>query len=319
MRRAYVIALLPLLLASARADDKPDLQTILDAWKAREKAIESFDFHWRSKRFYAAQKEAPKMPDGTIYPKRPASTFFWQYRLASDSNGHSRFEDKGHTWNMPKGDFSPTSAVGIYESNNEQMIVSESGDRDFPQVVINRSHPLGSITEVRPVNMALRPLTPAAGGFDRNTLKLSDEIDAIDNVPLLILTDSHNKIWVDPSKDFLPVKCIESGDHVGFPYSIEFTIAYAHDASHGWLPKSWALDSDHGNLTESATVTEFTVDQSIPAAEFSVDFPHGAIIIDGVKYTLAIAYPDGKRHELKPGEFTGKNFQDLLNSEPNSK
>ena len=46
MRRACVIALLPLLLASARADDKPDLQTILDAWKAREKATNSFDFRW---------------------------------------------------------------------------------------------------------------------------------------------------------------------------------------------------------------------------------------------------------------------------------
>ena len=44
MRRACVIALLPLLLASARADDKPDLQKILDAWKAREKNTQSFDF-----------------------------------------------------------------------------------------------------------------------------------------------------------------------------------------------------------------------------------------------------------------------------------
>ena len=44
MRRACVIALLPLLLASARADDKPDLQKILDAWKAREQKVEVFRF-----------------------------------------------------------------------------------------------------------------------------------------------------------------------------------------------------------------------------------------------------------------------------------
>ena len=59
MRRACVIVLLPLLLASARADDTPDLKTIIDVWKAREKNVESFDFRWWSKRFERGAARRP--------------------------------------------------------------------------------------------------------------------------------------------------------------------------------------------------------------------------------------------------------------------
>ena len=93
MRRACVIALLPLLLASARADDKPDLQTILDAWKAREKATKSFDFRWRSERYenglFASTARIAKNPNERS--QIPDTTYIAKYRFLMDDHDRSPF------------------------------------------------------------------------------------------------------------------------------------------------------------------------------------------------------------------------------------
>lgn len=313
MRLVYhlAIVLIPLLPASVRADDKPDLQKIIDAWKAREKTTESFDFHWVSKRFSAGTNSESKMPSGIVYHKKPASTYIWQYRFVFDANGRSRVEEKGRMWVADVGDFSPFSMIYIYENNAETMSILEKGDRGYPLMQINRSPPLPPDTPVRPImDMIFRPLTPGANSVDPSMLKLTDETESIDNAPTLILTDGSKKIWVDPAKDFVPVKCIR--------WNSEFTIEYKHDQSNGWLPISFKLDADGGKYTESATVSQFTVNQPIDASEFAPTFEGGAIISDASKHSLSIAYPDGKQRLLKQGEFTGKNFQDLLKSEPDS-
>ena len=170
------------------------------------------------------------------------------------------------------------------------------------------------------MDMVFRPLTPAAGGFDPSTLKLTDQTESIENAPTLILTDGSKKIWVDPAKDFVPVKCIDQREYTSSPSSSEFNIEYKHDQSNGWLPISLKQDVDGGKYTESATVSRVhPLTNQSTRPNLHPTFEGGAIISDASKNSLSIAYPDGKQRLLKPGEFNGHNFQDLLKSEPDSK
>ena len=149
MRRACVIALLPLLLASAALTTSRICKRSWMLGKLARKVSNRFDFHWCSKRFLGGQTFAAK-PDGTVSPKRPESTFIWQYRFVSDANGHSRFEEKGRTWFGGGSDFYLMSAIYIYENNAERMSMIVRGDHGFTLMEINRSPPLKSISLVVP-------------------------------------------------------------------------------------------------------------------------------------------------------------------------
>ena len=96
----------------------------------------------------------------------------------------------------------------------------------------------------------------------------------------------------------------------------QISISYVHDESNGWMPHSWTIDALRGLLKESATVTTFAINKSIADSEFELDYSGGAIVQEAKQ--LSIVYPDGKRRQLQLAEINGHNFQDLLNSEPNS-
>ena len=97
----------------------------------------------------------------------------------------------------------------------------------------------------------------------------------------------------------------------------EISISYVADESNGWVPQSWTLETSFGHVKESATVTKFSINKPIADSEFELDFSSGAIVQE--KNELALVYPDGKRRQLQPAEIDGHNFQDLLNTEPDSK
>ena len=57
-----------------------------------------------------------------------------------------------------------------------------------------------------PIRWRICPFRKGIGEFSPNALVLTDERATIDHQELFVLKSGSKKLWVDPSKDFLPVK-----------------------------------------------------------------------------------------------------------------
>jgi hypothetical protein len=317
LSRHLAIVLIPLLLASARADDKPDLQTILDAWKAREKKVESFDFRWWSKHHESHGESLPaanNLAQGNAIP-RPENYSIWHYRFVVDSRNRYFYEEVGHSWIPKKGDFVPTHTVVLFDSKSYKTL-SDKGHFDCPVLTVKEytaGRPVPRSTWADPIKFEFRPLSLAMGMFGANNLTLANQTEIIDNHRVCVLSDEYRTVWVDPAKDYVPVRwAATSGD-------LRAEISYQSDESVGWVPHSWTIRRLPDS--ETATVTRFAINKPIADSEFELDLSGGAILENSSDggITRSIIYPDGKQRPLKPGEFDGHNFQDLLKTEPDSK
>jgi hypothetical protein len=320
MGRACVIALLPLLLACARADEKPDLQTIIDAWKAREQKVESFDFRWWSKRHESRDANLPGAnPIGTLKDKfvpgnpiaKPENDSIWRYRFVVDAGSRYLYEEFGHDWIPEKGEFVPSHSVELFDGKLLKYFYGK-GRFDHPHVTIeeNPKGPLvGRSTWADPIKMVFRPFSLASRTFDPKNLVLTNETEMIDNNRVLVLGDENRTVWVDPAKDYLPVRWASTaGD-----YRAEVT--YQRDEVVGWVPHSWTIKRLRDS--ETATVTQFAINKPIADSTFALDLRDGALLQNNSErpITLSIIYPDGKQRLLKREEHS-KSFEELLKTEP---
>ena len=327
MRRACVIALLPLLLASARADDKPDLQKIIDAWKAREKKVESFDFRWWSKRFEDGRSNVRARAEAAIkhvaVTPIPDVTHITKYRFLMDAQGRIRFEESGKEWASDKAEIVPRTFIDIFDGKIGKMQFL-GGAMGFPTAHFCGvdSHRAGKSIWLYPLIMIYRPFNQVTGVFASKTLTLIDKTATVENDPVIVLDHGAGEVWVDPAKDYLPVRYTER--RTGFDRDRwRMELSYKHDDANGWVPHAWVikmLDSlEKPQISESATVAGFSINKPIADSEFELDLSAGAYVDDQTKNELYFMMPDGTHRPIPPGEFTAKNYEELLKSEPDSK
>ena len=319
LARYIAIVLIPLLLASAHANDQPDLQTILDAWKAREKNTQSFELRWRSKHFEdASSPRALEASEGKTPTPIPDATHIIQYRYLTDALGRARCEDIGKQWAPDKADFVPRSHVEVFDgkSVNTQYLPGQAG---YPVAFLNEKTraKTGEHVWMMPLNLVYRPLSRVGSLYDPTKLALAQESA---NDGLLILGDDNGKVWVDPAKDFLPTRYNQN--HVG-RNGVRMEITYSRKSDQSWVPDTWIVEMVRSNekvyMAESAKAIEISINKPIADSEFELDLSGGSFVSDNLKDGEYILRPDGTRRRLKPDELNDHNYEELLKSEPDSK
>ena len=289
MRRACVIALLPLLLASARADDKPDLQKIIDAWKAREKAIESLDVRWWSKRFECGRGNLGAFVAAAVQhnavPPVPDNTYIIQYRFLADDKNRCRFEENGQEWSPDKSAFVPRINIELFDGKTPKTF-SAGGAAGFPFASIGgkSSMDVGATVWLYPLSMVFRPISKldsVFGVIDVKQLKLNYEFAAAKQ-SLIALTNGQRRVYVDPIKDYVPVRYLDGQEN---EKNWRADISYVFDDhTQQWLSHSWTIElRDEKNnilMSESATVLGFRINEMIPDSEFDLDLSRGALVSD---------------------------------------
>ena len=298
-----MIALL-LLLPQRRAssDDAPvTLEKIIEVWKAREQKIKSFDFRWWSKHFESEpdvglRNQDPREPKA---PARPDTTFIVMSRFATDMKDNqvrTRLDDRGQQWSPNVGEFLERTRVDILDHGVEKSFYSNS-DRGFFPTLDTRSSP-GLVDHhdirSRALRLAFRPLTgPIAVCPGKPELVEIADKDA----PGLLVVD--HQVWVDPDKDFLPVRYT-----LGIPNSLhsEVEIAYARDETFGWVPQSWTsrqYDSK-GKMfaSDEAKVLKYSLNKPLADADFELDLPPDTVIYDRTSGDAYIVHRGGQRQRI---------------------
>lgn len=101
----------------------------------------------------------------------------------------------------------------------------------------------------------------------------------------------------------------------------ETAIEYDRDTPHGSVPVRWEFTKfgiDGETVVKSSVVTldQYELNEPPPRETFSISYPPGTWVDDRID-NLTYIVRDGKPNRMVlPGEFTGDNYEQLLNSEP---
>jgi hypothetical protein len=311
-----LLALVCLALPSFRlasAEDQPvALDTIINAWKAREQKIQSFDFRWWSKHFQSEPNDwAPRGRGDVRPPPCPDSTFVLMYRFATDFKDgqiRTRLDDHGRQWwtVAETGKFFDRTRVELLDRGVEKQFFSNAPD-GRPELITRSTPGVLDHHDIRSraIRLAYRPLTGPIAVFP-GQLKLVVDADKIaDGTIALEFADA--KVWVDPAKDFLPVRYTK-GELKSLRSEME--IEYALDEKLGLVPQSWTskqYDST-GKLyvSDTAKVLEYSVNKPLADPDFELDLPVGTRIYDQTSRKEFIVRAGGQR-ELVSAEPNGIN------------
>ena len=322
----FLLALLALWSVPARSDDAPSLDTILKAWQAREQSTKSFDFRWRSKRFdngsfqsALLRRQAARNHEGDpVYA--PETTYIAKYRFLLDDKDRLRLEHEDVEWSLDKKDYLPRTTVDIFDgSNNKTLFKGGVSEFNVAFIGINQAN-IGKFLWLLPIRLTFRSLTGASSVFDKDKLTLADNSNSSDVDGFIVLHDDHlREVWVDPTKDYVPVKLFEhrqDGSVID-----RMTISHRHDPVDGWIPQAWTMEvfQKNGQLetSDATTVIEHSINKSASDSDFDLDMSGGAYVRDS-KNGQYILRPDGTKRPILKGEFNGHNFEELMNSEPAS-
>lgn len=334
------LAMLPLfnllLLVAGSAvygqSEKPSRQsahsidTIVAAWKSRQSTVRSLDFTLSGKEYqretYVLKGEVPTLANAKSQGAVaiPSITFPIRLRLVIDSKERIRAECDRKSIAGTKAAYVASRLIEVYSVPVRKSFFAE-GPVEFPNAHI-RALKAGETTlsvGFYPLLLMYRPFSPTLGQLDASKMSLAPGITSVDGRECLLVKHESTSIWVDPNRGYVPVRFDEYRAGV-LRYSI--SIRYAAGEPAEWRPGSWVLSSFYGpdQLKDSQTVevTEAHINTIIPEETFEIALPPGTWVSNYTNGERYIIRDNDSRRPVAPGEFTGNNYEQLLNSDPPS-
>jgi hypothetical protein len=300
-------------ISVAIADDGSiNTEIVIQKWQEHEQKIKSFDFRWDGVRFDSGTigNTWQKKPGQTI--NQPESTYPTKRRLVVDSRGRLRFEDDGTTWEFDKAEFKPKSTIKSFDGGI-QTNFSDQGALGFPNLFENKAPTNGGAIDFRMIalQLALRPIDDGRGIFALDKLSPTEETAVVENNPVVILNHKKGTVWIDPTKDCVPVRYTRQR---GGTLDCLVEISYTYDKEHGWLPNSWKCTNFSGGavlFSDAGTVNRYSINQEIPDSEFNITTPEGTWVHNLIgKESYVTVKKSGRRDVLK-GEYNGRNIEEI--------
>jgi hypothetical protein len=100
----------------------------------------------------------------------------------------------------------------------------------------------------------------------------------------------------------------------------EIDFEYAHDARHGWVLSAWTdvYQDKTGKPAETRNirVKSCNINSSIDDATFEIKFEPGTWVNDLASDKTYILRAGGDRRIVRPGEYNGHNYKELLERAP---
>jgi hypothetical protein len=283
------------VLASGEEKAQPPvtIEAIVAKWKECSEYFKSFEFLCNGEHFEIASavalRESPdeKVPDDISHRRR---------RFVLSADDRSRSEEDGSEWDGNKKTYVPKRTVDVFDGKARSTFFEDRFAEPHAYFQIRGGNIFGKDARNLPLRMALCPLRQGIGEFGAVNLVLTDETATIDDHALLVLKADSKKLWIDPEKDFLPVK--REDEHREF-IDKKIEISYQRDKTHGWVPSSWTttLLSQTGKITwqDTMTVTEFSINKPVDDSEFKLSLPAGTVIRDYGTGEQRVAQPNAEK------------------------
>jgi hypothetical protein len=156
-----------------------------------------------------------------------------------------------------------------------------------------------------------------SGIFGTGDLVLTKDKSQVGEHICHILKYGENMLWVDPERDFVPTRFRSVVRGVT---RLAIDISYVHDAQHGWVPSAWTVvhHDRTGNpaRTLNIHVKSYRINLPVDDNTFVVEFEPGTWVNDLTTDETYILRKGGARRIVRPGEYNGHNYKELLEQAP---
>jgi len=248
--------------------------------------------------------------------------------MSLDVDGSGRFHlgYTGKAYSISKTAYVPESEAYIFDGRFAHTFISLGASVPFGNAYVNQpgAHPMAKSVRSLPVMMLYRPFNDEMGVFAAAKLELTTEQGVVDGRSCIVLRQTDEGgytrfVWADPKRNYVPVRYFSGPKGTT---TIQVDLSYAEDAKWGWVPKSWNVSvmSGNGKIAESlaANSVECVLNEPIPDDAFRLVYPPETWVHDYASKEEYILLGNGKRRTVLRGEFNGRNFNELLHSEPGS-
>ncbi|MCI0703834.1 MAG: hypothetical protein L0241_22470, partial [Planctomycetia bacterium] len=312
----------------AHADEKPTLEDVKKAWKARQEANKSFRIEWAETVKWKAgaydgfiadrDNPGPHPPKDHEYPA--LCSFAVDGDKVATTDERSSYFLNGKTWN-------PSMQACRFDRKAGMMIdpLARPGWGDVRIEKGTTGATKFSISTI--ANEAVRRIyRPLGGGlfpaFELEKAKLTDRTEKIQNIECVEIVGKNTvqpaftySLWCDPDRGFLPIR--EKREYgTGSTYLFEWE--YRRDDKKRWVPSGWEykrLEVD-GTATQTvkAEVKKLELDHKFADDAFAPKPPPFSRVVvfeDGDTKEEYLLRPDGSKRSLKPSE-RAKDFNEVI-------
>ena len=309
----------------ARGQDpgKEVLSSIVSAWKERQNVAQSFDFvatgtEWRSAAVIDERQLAMAGQKANEKLTLPETSFPITIRLVLDKLGRARFQYDGKDWSAKEKGYVPTSQLDMFDGKTQKTFFGQ-GAIGFPNAHVSRGDvsTVARDERVLPILIAYRTLDSALGVLDLEGLRLDDAKGVVGEHTCLIVIQGEHTVWVDPARGYLPIRYY-GAQNGKVQFSLE--MQYSQDKNNAWVLSAWTNGtfSMAGALTSSVTVKVSESRLNVPIPDEMFDFgrlPQGTWLRNYITDEAYILRQDGEKRPVRPGEYNGENYQQLLTSD----
>lgn len=299
---------------------------VVKAWQARESRFQTWDISWtgtgfRSK-FSVAIDAKRTNPKGI-----PDISFPYKVRLICAGADRIRSEYEGKNWSLKRGELVPFKVINICDGKSGITYFPWNQKYKIAYIAACEAAEDANDIQTIPLFIFLRPFGQPFGKIDPTKLELVTTSAEINGTRCCLLkfrrTNQNDLIWVETSKDYLPIRYSWSRPKYGDVPDDIIDIEYAYDETNGWFPVSWTNRwlTLKGAVYEkyTARVTDARINATIPEDMFKLEFPVGTWVENRITKESYILKAGGGKRIVLPGEFTGDNYEQLLNTDPHAR
>ncbi len=244
-----------------------------------------------------------------------------------DAKGRFRLDYIGRVYDPTSHSY--VDATTIDENDGSKRIgFYPNGIQEFPNAQISTDPNSKSANTIQslPLRLVYRTIDPIFGVIDVANLAVVESTAVINDVECLGVRQAPSTgspleviIWVDPSKDYIPVQYWSKIQ--GRPVQYVEISSFARDEVNGWVPEKWTIVRKFGKdgsprWSDAVGMTAFAINHRVPEDAFEIRFPVGTWVQNNITKEAYIVRDQGQKRPVLAGEFNGTNYLELLNSEP---
>lgn len=284
--------------AGAAQPEDGDPAEALSAWAARTEATQSL--HVRISSVRIAKPPGPGQADAELETARESAELWFR----GDELAVEMYRDQQNSpWDPPRMR-QVVNSLGRQWLNSSRSSGTEFDETASGVIDFRKKQPHAVLELVYlPLLVGYRGEGAMAfRGFDAgNTVLKQGKDNQIDGVNCAVVSSTvegptvvRREVWVDPDRDFLPLRILEFADEMPF---FQIDITYSPHETAGYAPASWkcTIMNVNGELSATETVTVEEFDTTTPMSDdtFRMDYPPGSTVgVWGEEARITVG-PDG--------------------------
>ena len=281
----------------------PAMKAIADAWSKRQAALKTIKIVWRSERTDADLKQhlrAVSRAKGYEPPPESGGTSkvtydtVWALCLDGDSVAIMMdiYDPRADALQLPAAGIA-THTKDIFKRGEWHHVNPARPGRPHGNAWFKPAKDFqdSDLPDIRPLVLALRPLTAALMGVDLARYRVADKRPTLHGVSCLLLEPIKDEgpnrakmsFWVDPTRDYLVLREVRSFGGQDFRTT---DIDYEQNAARAWIPRRWdvvMLNPNDGkfHFAIHAHRLKAIIGEPIAPSEFELgELPAGTLVTD---------------------------------------